>query len=200
MRQADDLLFQGMLERARSATLTEEDVAILNSQTVAARVARGEDPPDRAVIRVNQLREDVNLTQLEIFATKNAQKIYLFPGQHDTPIVAGIDPALLVRMMFRVGEAGKLKGPGFLAFTKGMPVMLLHNTKTSSGLVNGMTATAERAILDTDVQGTYLLLFLCHVLTLRSYLDRARRPIRLIYFSASMPPCMPYSRAQSLIL
>jgi hypothetical protein len=69
-------------------------------------------------------------------------------------------------MMFRVGEAGKLKGPGFLAFTKGMPVMLLQNTRTSSGLVNGMTATAERAILDTDVQRTYLLPLLCYVLTL----------------------------------
>ncbi len=157
MRQADDLLFQGMLERARSATLTEEDVAILNSQTVAARVARGEDPPDRAVIRVNQLREDVNLTQLEIFATKHTQKIYLFPGRHDTPNITAIDHALLIRMMFRVGEAGKLKGPSFLAFTKGMPVILLQNTRTSSGLVNGMTATTQRAILDTDVQRTYLL-------------------------------------------
>jgi hypothetical protein len=154
-----------MLERARSATLTEEDVAILNSQTVAARVARGEDPPDRAIIRINQLREDINLTQLEIFAKKNAQKIYLFPGQHDTPNLAGIDPALLVRMMFRVGEAGKLKGPGFLAFTKGMPVMLLQNTRTSSGLVNGMTATAERAILDTVVQRMYLLPLVCQMLT-----------------------------------
>jgi PIF1-like helicase len=158
MRQGKDLLFQQMLERARSATLTEEDVATLNSQTVAARLARGEEPPDRAVIRVNQLREDVNLTQLEIFAKKNAQKIYLFPSRHDAPNTATIDHALLVRMMFRVGEAGQLKGPGFLAFTQGMPVMLLHNTKTSSGLVNGMTATAERAILDADVQGRYSLL------------------------------------------
>lgn len=48
MRQAEDILFQGMLERARSATLTEEDIHILNSQMVAERVARGEDPPDRA--------------------------------------------------------------------------------------------------------------------------------------------------------
>jgi hypothetical protein len=69
-------------------------------------------------------------------------------------------------MMFRVGEAGKLKGPGFLAFNKGMPVMLLQNSRTSSGLVNGMTATAERVILDTDMQRTYLLPLLCHVLTL----------------------------------
>lgn len=68
-------------------------------------------------------------------------------------------------MMFRVGEAGNLKGPGFFAFTKGMPVMLLHNTKTSSGLVNGMTGTAERAILDTDVQGTSLVPFIRPLLT-----------------------------------
>jgi hypothetical protein len=166
MRQAEDPLFQAMLERARSATLTEADVAILNAQTIAARVARGEDPPDRAVIRVNQLREDVNLTQLETFATKQAQKIYLFPARHDTPNVTSVDHALLVRMMFRVGEAGKLKGPGFLAFTKGMPVMLLQNTRTSSGLVNGMTGTAERAILDTDVQGIHILPLIYHVLTL----------------------------------
>jgi hypothetical protein len=59
-------------------------------------------------------------------------------------------------MMFWVGEAGKLKGLGFLAFTKGMPVILLQNTRTSSGLVNGMTATAERAILDTVMQHMYL--------------------------------------------
>jgi hypothetical protein len=166
MRQAEDPLFQAMLDRARSATLTEEDVTILNSQTVAARVARGEDPPDRAIIRVNQLREDVNLTQLEIFATKHAQKIYLFPARHDTPNLTSVDHALLVRMMFRVGEAGKLKGPGFLAFTKGMPIMLLQNTRTSSGLVNGMTGTAERAILDADVQGAYMIPFIYRVLTL----------------------------------
>ena len=65
--------------------------------------------------------------------------------------------------MFRVGEAGNLKGPGFFAFTTGMPVMLLQNTKTSSGLVNGMTAAAERAILDLNVQGKCLLPFWPHV-------------------------------------
>jgi hypothetical protein len=119
MRQAEDLLFQGTLERARSASLTEEDVATLNSQTVAARIARGEDPLDRAVIRINQLREDVNLAQHETFAIKQAKKVYLFPSRHDAPNVAIIDQALLIRMMFRVGEAGKRKGPGFLAFTKG---------------------------------------------------------------------------------
>ena len=124
MRQAEDPPFQSLVERARSATLTEQDVATLNSQTLAARVAKGENPPDRAIIRVNQLREDVNLTQLETFAKKITQKIYLFPARHDTPNRPDIDHAQLVRMMLRVGEAGKLKGPGFLAFSKGMPIML----------------------------------------------------------------------------
>jgi hypothetical protein len=83
----------------------------------------------------------------------NAQKIYLFPSWHDAPNTATINHAFLVRMMLRVGEAGHLKGPGFLAFTQVDASMLLHNTKTSSGLVNGMTGTAERAILDADIQG-----------------------------------------------
>lgn len=96
-------------------------------------------------------------------------------------------------MMFREGEVGQLKGPGFLAFSKGMPVMLLQNTKTSSGLVNGMTATAERAILDTDIQRMYQPPFANYMLTIRSYVDRARRPIRLMHLSASLPPRTPYS-------
>jgi hypothetical protein len=100
MCQAEDLLFQGILERAYSAAIIEEDVAILNSQIVASRVARGEVLPDQAVVWVNQLYEDVNLIQLEIFAKKKAQKIYLFPGQHDTLNITDIDHALLLRIMF----------------------------------------------------------------------------------------------------
>ncbi len=186
MRQAEDVLYQEMLERARSRTLTESDIAILNSQTVAEKVARGEDPPDRAIIRVNQLREDVNLTQLEMFAAKKAQKIYLFLARHDAPNAATVDYALLVRMMFRVGKTGQLKGPRFLAFTKGMPVMLLQNTRTISGLVNGMTATAEMAILDTDIQCTYILRFVNYIITFRSYVDRTRRPIHPVHLPASL--------------
>jgi hypothetical protein len=95
MRQAEDLMYQGLVERARSAALTEENVAILNSQTVTATVAKGDIPPDRAVIRVNQLREDVNLTQLETFAAKHIQKIYPFPARHDAPIGAPVEQDFL---------------------------------------------------------------------------------------------------------
>lgn len=68
MRQAEDLHFQKLLQRARSATLTEDDVDTLNSRTLAARVPNGKTPPDRSVIRVNRLREEVNLSYLQTFA------------------------------------------------------------------------------------------------------------------------------------
>jgi len=57
--------------------------------------------------------------------------------------------------MFQVGEVKRLKGPGFFAFTKGMPVMLLQNTNTSAGLVNGMTGFAEEVNLDIDVRSIH---------------------------------------------
>jgi hypothetical protein len=61
----------------------------------------------------------------------------------------------MLRMIYQVSEEGYLKGPGFFAFTKGMPIMLQQNTNTYAGLVNGMRGAAEEVILDTGVQGTY---------------------------------------------
>jgi hypothetical protein len=83
----------------------------------------------------------------------------LFPAKHDAPATSNVDPATLLKLMFQVGEVQHLKGPGFFAFTKGMPVMLLQNTNTSAGLVNGMTGTAEELILDRDTQGMHKAFF-----------------------------------------
>ena len=62
-------------------------------------------------------------------------------------------------MIFQVKKIGKFKGPSFFTFTIGIPVMLLQNTKTSSSLVNSMTAITERVILDVNIQYKYLPLF-----------------------------------------
>ena len=154
MRQAEDLAFQDLLQRARSATLTEDDVATLNSCTVENRLANGETPPEWAIIRLNRIREEVNLMHLQAFTKKRGQKIYLFAARHDAPTGTNLDHLTLLRMIYQVGEQGYLKGPGFFAFTKGMPIMLQQNTNTYAGLVNGMRGTAEEVILDTDVRGT----------------------------------------------
>ena len=153
MRQAEDPALQDLLQRARSATLTEDDVATLNSCTTENRLANGEVPPERAIIRLNRIREEANLVHLRAFAEKRGQKIYLFPARHDAPAGTNLDPLALLRMIYHVGEEGYLKGPGFFAFTKGMPIMLQQNTNTYAGLVNGMRGTAEEVILDAGVQG-----------------------------------------------
>ena len=49
-----------MLKRARSASLIKENVATLNSQTVAARVLKGEVLLNCVVIRVNRLCKEIN--------------------------------------------------------------------------------------------------------------------------------------------
>ena len=126
----------------------------LNSCTIENRVGNGETPPEWAIIRLNRIREETNLIHLQEFAAKRGQKIYLFPARHDAPSGTNLDPLTLLRMIYQVGEQGYLKGPGFFAFTKGMPIMLQQNTNTYAGLVNGMRGTAEEVILDTDVRGT----------------------------------------------
>jgi hypothetical protein len=157
MRQAEDPRFQDLLQRARSATLTEDDVTTLNSCTTESRIARGETPPERAIIRLNRIREEANLLHLRAFAESRRQKIYLFPARHDAPTGTNWDPLTLLRMISLVGEEGYLKGPGFFAFTKGMPVMLQQNTNTYAGLVNGMRGTAEEVVLDSSAQGMQMI-------------------------------------------
>jgi hypothetical protein len=158
MRQAEDLAFQDLLHRVRSATATEDDVASLNLCTTENRVANGETPPEWAIIRLNRIREEANLIHLEAFAKNRGQKIYLFPARHDAPTGTNLDHLTLLRMIYHVGEQGYLKGPGFFAFTKGMPIMLQQNTNTYAGLVNGMRGTAEEIILDTAVQGAHMVI------------------------------------------
>ena len=62
---------------------------------------------------------------------------------HDAPTGTNLDPLTLLRMIYHVREEGSLKGPGFFAFTKGVPIMLQQNTNTYAGLVNGMRGTAK---------------------------------------------------------
>jgi hypothetical protein len=71
-----------------------------------------------------------------------------------------LDHLILLRIIYQVGEQGYLKGPGFFAFTKGIPIMLQQNTNTYAGPVNGIRGTAEEGILHKDVQGIYRLFFI----------------------------------------
>lgn len=96
MRQAEDLEYQRLLQRAQSATLPEDDFATLNSCTIENRAANGETLSEWTIIRLNRIREEANLTHIQAFARKRGQKIYLFPARHDAPTGTNLDPLTLL--------------------------------------------------------------------------------------------------------
>jgi hypothetical protein len=67
MRQAEDPVFRDPLGRARAATLTEDDLALLNSKTITSLLAP-ELENATTVVKLNVIRHHVNRLQMEHFA------------------------------------------------------------------------------------------------------------------------------------
>ena len=141
MRQAEDVTYQEMLARARSATLTQEDVDILNGQTTEIRLAQGEVLPKNSIIRLNIERERANRRQLEAFARQHNQKIYMFPALTKPPL--GLRRREMHQQMLAVGEVQGWKGTGMMLYSPGMPGVLLDNKYTKGGLVNRTIRTVK---------------------------------------------------------
>ena len=100
MHQAEDLVFQDLLQRVQSATLTEDNIATLNLCTTKNRIANSETPPERAIIRLNCIREQANLVHLQAFAEAQGQKIYLFPARYNVPTRTNLDYLALLQMIY----------------------------------------------------------------------------------------------------
>ncbi|KAJ5761292.1 hypothetical protein N7520_008448 [Penicillium odoratum] len=81
MRQAEDPPFRHLLSRARTATLSVDDLNLLNSKAITSLVA-----PDLGdttiVVKLNTLRQQVNRIRMEHFARSRGQKIFAFVGLH----------------------------------------------------------------------------------------------------------------------
>jgi hypothetical protein len=60
LRQKEDQLYQELLQRARDVTMTQEDVDLLNTHTIAQRMARGERLPELSISTKHKLRHDLN--------------------------------------------------------------------------------------------------------------------------------------------
>jgi hypothetical protein len=81
MRQAEDPPFRDLLHRARSATLTQADLNLLNTKVITSLIApQLEDAT--AVVKLNSIRHLVNRIRMEHFARTRRQKIIIFPALH----------------------------------------------------------------------------------------------------------------------
>jgi hypothetical protein len=158
LRQREDKIYQGILQRARDVTLTQGDIDLLNTCTIAQRQARGDPLPQLSITTKNKLRHELNRMHVIDFARARNQKVYIFPARHK-PIACKSQRKNAMRLfanptdisfsrMLEIDDANPLKGAGLLFYTKDMPVMCLGNISTRSGVVNGMCGTAKHIVPD----------------------------------------------------
>lgn len=79
MRQAENITYRCLLNRARSGMLTADDLATLNSKAISS-LADPQLQISPAVIKLNSLYYIINRLQIERFARRKNQKIFVFPA------------------------------------------------------------------------------------------------------------------------
>jgi len=81
MRQIADLPYRNLLARARSGTLTVNDIATLNSNVITS-LSSSHLEDATAITKLNALQHVINRIQIERFAQMRNQKIFIFPALH----------------------------------------------------------------------------------------------------------------------
>ena len=150
MRQEDDLPYQELLQRAETCSLTQTDINLLNTRTVASLESAGLHVPNRAIRPLNTDRHHYNRLGSDRLASEQTQKIWMFAADHDRPARSSYGEHVSIGSMLSQGDDGGFKGPGIFFYTKGMPVMLLDNLLTPFKLVNERIGTAVDVLIDPN--------------------------------------------------
>jgi hypothetical protein len=157
MRQSQDPIFHSLLSRARSATLTEDDLDQLNSKTITSLLTPGLENVT-TVVKLNNLRHYVNRVQIQHFARARSQKIYIFPALHTRTKSSG-SSSLRLRaddLLQQPDQGTKIPFPGLFLYTQDMPTVILSNICTPLGQVNGGRGIAIGVVIDPT--GNYISL------------------------------------------
>jgi hypothetical protein len=147
MRQAEDPAFRDLLGRARAATLTEDDLALLNSKTTTSLLAPNLENAT-TVVKLNVLRHHVNRLQMEHFARTRSQRIYVFPATHSRVRTTGPSSLCAEDLLQQSDQGNKIPFPGLFLYTPQMPAILLTNICTALGQVNGARGIASGIVVD----------------------------------------------------
>ena len=149
MRQITDLPYRNLLARARSGTLTDDDIATLNSRVITSFSSFPLEDTT-AITKLNALRHIINRIQIEHFARTRNQRIFIFPALHTrTNSSSATNLSLRADDLLGLPDHGtKVPFPGLLLYTLSMPTMILTNICTAAGLVNGATGRTTGIIVD----------------------------------------------------
>ena len=129
MRQARDPRFRELLHRARAAALTEDDLALLNSR-VATSLFTPELESATIIVRRNVLRHHINQSQMEHFARRRSQRIYIFPAEHSRVSSSPSSPLFLEDLLQQTDEGAKVPFQGLFFYTLGMPAVYLYSSRS----------------------------------------------------------------------
>src|SRR5438552_13458556 len=99
------------------------------------------------IIKLNSLCHHINHTQMEHFARSRSQNIYIFPALHSRTKSVGPSLLSLEHLLQQFDKGTAIPFPGLLLYTKNMPAILLTNTCSALGLVNGARGTTVRIVV-----------------------------------------------------
>jgi hypothetical protein len=155
MRQTDDPAFRDLLGRARAATLTEDNLVLLNSKTTTSLLA-----PDleiaTTVVKLNVLRHHVNRLQMEHSARTQSQRIYVFPALHSRVRTMGPSRLYAEKLLQKSDQGIRIPFPGLFLYTPQIPAILLTNICTALGQVNGARGAASGIVVDPTAMSLHI--------------------------------------------
>jgi len=147
MRQAEDLPFRNLLQRARQAQLSNDDINLLNSKCISADTSFPLHSLT-CIVRTNSLRHRLNHFSFIQFARSRGQRIYIFPADHSR--LPPTQNLALEDIFYQQDEGVSIPSQGLFLYTAEMPCIVLANISSVLGLVNGSRGTAARIIVDAD--------------------------------------------------
>lgn len=156
MRQTSDPSFQEFLLRARSGSLTDNDLSFLNSKVITS-LADPQLEGTTTVVKRNSIRHLVNRIQMEKFARSRNQRIYIYPANHTRTKSTGPGNLRLRAddLLQQPDQGATIPFPGLFLYTAGMPAVILTNICTALGQVNGAAGTAVGVVVDQSGEYIY---------------------------------------------
>ena len=134
--------------------MTEDDLALLNSK-VATSLLNPELNDATMIVKLNALRHHINYIQMEHFAHSQSQKIYIFPAQHSRTASTSSSPLHIEDLLQQADEGSKIPFQGLFFYTLDMPAIMLSNTCTLLGHVNGARGIASGIVVDPTGRSWY---------------------------------------------
>jgi helitron helicase-like protein/PIF1-like helicase len=147
MRQAEDPDFGAFLDRVRTTTCTEDDVAMLNSKVITS-LFTPELEDTTSIVTKNTLRHHLNRLQMEHFARSRGQRIYVFPALHSRTKSTSLSMIHAEELLRLPDKGANIPFPGLFFYTSQMPATVLTNSCTPLGLVNGARGVATGVVVD----------------------------------------------------